>query len=261
MATIKSLAGHIFIGWPDVWKDILSIQKSLESKKSPIGQYAVILLLIVVLWFIYIPIHELLHAWGCIVTGGTVSELIIGKEYGAAYLQRIFPFVKPETSQYAGRLTGFIPNGDLSYFFTVFAPYLLSLFPGVLLIRLAITQNRLLLLAPGFLTGFIPFANLTGDYFEMGGILSTRLIDALSLGNLSSSIPQFLSLRSDDLFRLISEIQASPSDYGFGSPGLAFASVMTILVSMILSIWLAGATYAWGRWIAHTAVRSSREPT
>ncbi len=250
MSTFRSIPALMFPGWTVLWQDLIAIRTELDSRRSPIRDYALILLLAVPLWFVYIPIHELLHAWGCLVTGGTVSELIIGREYGAEFLQRFFPFVKPETSKYAGRLTGFVPSGDLSYFFTVFAPYLLSLFPGVLFVRLAITLRRLWLLAPGLLTGLIPLANLTGDYFEMGGIIGTRIIDAIIPGSQIARIPKFLDLRSDDLFRLFGEIAAAPDQYGFTSIGQAFVPIAVIALAAILSIWLAGATYALGRLIA-----------
>ena len=42
------------------------------------------LLSMVVAWFIYAPIHELLHVLGCVATGGTVSELEIQPIYGGA---------------------------------------------------------------------------------------------------------------------------------------------------------------------------------
>jgi hypothetical protein len=61
---------------------------------------------IVPCWFIYVPVHELLHVAGCVATGGEVTELQVQPMYGGTWLARVFPFVKAE-GDYAGRLTGF----------------------------------------------------------------------------------------------------------------------------------------------------------
>ncbi len=44
-------------------------------------------------WWVYVPLHELAHAWGCMLGGGSVSELDIDSLYGAGLLQRVFPYV------------------------------------------------------------------------------------------------------------------------------------------------------------------------
>ena len=82
-------------------------------------------------WFVYVPVHELLHAAGCATTGGTVTRLEIAPLYGGALLARIFPFVVPG-GDYAGRLSGFDTRGnDLVYLATDLAPFVLTLLPGV----------------------------------------------------------------------------------------------------------------------------------
>ena len=133
-----------------------------------------------VCWWIYVPAHELLHAYGCLATGGSVERLEIDAIYGAGLLQHIFPFVTVG-SEYAGQLTGFDTHGnDLIYLVTVFAPFLLSVFIGVpLLHRLAkVAQPGML---PAFLFGaslpvaMAPFTNVVGDYYEMGSILVSRV--------------------------------------------------------------------------------------
>ena len=37
-------------------------------------------------WYVYVPIHELLHALGCAATGGTVTTLEVQTQYGGAIL-------------------------------------------------------------------------------------------------------------------------------------------------------------------------------
>ena len=55
-------------------------------------------------WWLYVPLHELLHAAACRLAGGGVSRLEIEALYGGALLARVFPFVVP-ASVYAGRLS------------------------------------------------------------------------------------------------------------------------------------------------------------
>jgi hypothetical protein len=55
--------------------------------------------------------------------------------YGASLLTNIFPFVSTG-SDYAGQLTGFDTHGsDLTYLFTVFFPFILTILLGVPLIK------------------------------------------------------------------------------------------------------------------------------
>src|SRR6185503_6461946 len=86
-------------------------------------------------WWIYVPLHELAHAWGCLLAGGAVTRLEIGEIYGAAWLARLFPYVTAG-SEYAGRLSGFDTRGsDLVYLATCALPFVLTVFVGVPLLR------------------------------------------------------------------------------------------------------------------------------
>jgi len=77
-------------------------------------------------WWVYVPLHELAHAFGCLLGGGTVTRLDIDPAYGAALLQRCFPFVNVG-SDYAGQLKGFDTGGsDLTYLLTDFLPLLVD---------------------------------------------------------------------------------------------------------------------------------------
>jgi hypothetical protein len=241
----------IFGGWAVAFKDlydglILPYQKSDKALKTGLT----IMVSLVVTWFIYVPIHELLHVTGCLITGGSVSELIMGREYGADFLARVFPFITPASSQYAGRLTGFEPNGDAGYLITVFAPYILTLFPGVWCLIYAARTRFFWLFGPGIVLGLAPFYNLTGDYFEMGTILVTRVLNVCTAGKASSIAGAYWELRSDDLFRLLSEIAGSPARYGMVGPAGVFIVVTVVTVGLILAGALAGYTYLSGRWLA-----------
>lgn len=190
------------------------------------------LLVIVGLWvgyWLYVPVHELLHAYGCMATGGEVTRLEIDAVYGGALLARFIPWVY-SGSEYAGQLTGFDTGGsDLVYLATDMAPFLLTIFPGVwLLLRQGRAGN-------GFRFGMAlplalaPFFSLHGDAYEIGSILTTNL------GPWTD--PDVVEvLRGDDLF-----LQASRVGESELAPWAGWA-----LASAIGTVW-AFATYGLGR--------------
>ncbi len=186
-------------------------------------------------WWIYVPLHELLHAFACIVTGGTVSRLEIAPLYGGGLLAQIIPFVEAG-GDYAGRLSGFDTGGnDGIYLATDFGPFLLTVFPGVWALRWAARRRS------GFGFGFwlpfalAPFMSLTGDAYEIGSIVTTWLPPWSGMAEI---------LRSDDIFRLFPELakQASPPWFG---------AVLGVLIG---TLW-AFATYALGGWLSNLLVR------
>ncbi len=179
-------------------------------------------------WWLYVPIHELLHAFACLATGGTVTRLEIDPFYGGGVLARFIPFVEAG-GEYAGRLVGFDTGGnDLVYLATDFGPYLLTLFPGVWALRRAGEHGH------GFLFGFwlpfafAPFISLPGDAYEIGSIVVTWLPPWEGLE----------ALRSDDVFRLASEL-SKLADPPWGGAALAF----------LVGAWWAFVTYGLGRWL------------
>jgi len=177
-------------------------------------------------WWIYVPVHELLHAAGCAVTGGRVSRLEIAAMYGGGLLARIFPFVV-SGSDYAGRLSGFDTRGsDLIYLVTDLAPFLLT-FPGVWLLRRAAAARKALLFGAALPFALAPFLSLTGDAYEIGSILVTRL----------PPWSRFPALRGDDLFLKIEQMGKIP-----GAPwaGLALAALLGLLWAF-LTWWAADA--------------------
>lgn len=241
----------MFSGWAVAFNDlyeglVLPYQRNRAALKAGLT----VMISLVITWFLYVPIHELLHVAGCIISGGSVSELMMGREYGAAFLARIFPFITPASSQYAGRLTGFEPNGDAGYLLTVFAPYILTLFPGVWCLLYAARKGMFWLFGPGIVLGLASFYNLTGDFFEIGTILVTRVLDVFTAGRALSATGAFWELRSDDLFRLMSEIAGSPVQFGMNSPAGIFVVLTVITAGLVLAGVLAGYTYLSGRWLA-----------
>ena len=224
--------------------DFVDPFQEMEEPRKPL---IIVMVSIVVTWFLYVPIHELLHVAGCVFTGGTVSELVMGREYGADFLKEIFPFITPATTKYAGRVTGFEPNGDIGYLICVFAPFILTLFPGVWCLKQAYKKKIYWMMGPGVVMGLASFYNLTGDYFEMGTILSTRLINSLLGGGPADNFASFWLLRSDDIFRLFSEISEAPEMYGIGTVNGTLVTSLAIAIGLFLAISLAGWVYQIGR--------------
>ena len=188
---------------------------------------------LVVGWFVYVPLHELLHAAGCAAAGGTVSRLEIAPLYGGPLLARLFPWVV-SGGDYAGRLSGFDTGGsDLVYLVTDLAPFVLTLLPGVWALRRAARAGRGLLFGLAAPFALAPFLSLTGDAYEIGSILVTW-------------IPPWATpaarelLRGDDLFLRIGALTAQSGPLSW--LGLALATALGVL-------W-AFATYAVGGWLA-----------
>jgi len=197
---------------------------------------ALIALSLVVTWWLYVPLHELAHAWGCLLTGGRVTRLEIAEIYGAAWLARVFPYVTVG-SEYAGRLSGFDTRGsDLVYLVTCALPFVLTVFVGVPLLR-AVPRARgrrgAIMLGAAIPIAFAPFASLPGDYYEMGSILVSRMVAVV--------VPGFAveRWRSDDLVKLVSAL----------APEARAADAAGVAASLLL-----GAALAWGTYWAGVLV-------
>ncbi len=168
-------------------------------------------------WWIYVPLHELLHAAACRLAGGQVSRLEIEALYGGRLLAHLFPFVVP-ASDYAGRLSGFDTRGsDLIYLATDLGPFVLTLFPGVWALRRAAAARRPLLFGAALPFALAPFLSLTGDAYEIGSILVTRLPPWTSTAIRAV-------LRGDDLGKKITALAGMTNDAPWGGAALAVAT-------------------------------------
>ena len=198
-------------------------------------------------WWVYVPVHELFHAFGCILGGGEVSRLELSEIYGAAFLSRVFPFISTG-SEYAGRLTGFeTHNSDLIYLLTVFFPYLLTVFIGVPLLRFAghgemPSFQRCIWFGSSLPVAYAPFISMTGDYYEMGSILVT--------GVASLFFPHFQveRWRSDDLIRLADELV-------FSTDTVRTGDILGMIFSFLLGIIMIFLTYRAGRFWSRFAFK------
>jgi hypothetical protein len=180
-------------------------------------------------WWVYVPLHELLHAAGCRAAGGRVDRLEIDGLYGGALLARIFPFVTAG-SEYAGRLSGFDTRGnDWIYLATDLAPFVLTV-PGIWLLRRASSSGRAFAFGAALPFALAPFLSLTGDAYEIGSIAVTHL-------------PPWRTsplLRGDDLLRKAEQLAATS-----GAPWTGF------LLAALLGLAWAFATW----WAADLAAR------
>jgi len=174
-----------------------------------------------------------MHVAACLATGGTVTEVRLAPIHGGTILPRLFPFVTAAQDGYAGRVTGFDTHGsDLCYLATDLAPYLLTIFAGVPLLRrlpARSPRSAAWLFGPAVVPAAAPFLSLTGDYFEMGTVLTT----ATPWGR-----PYHL-LRSDDLFRMMQETWRHEIN-----PGLV--DLLVVLLSLVIGCTLASWTYRAG---------------
>jgi hypothetical protein len=195
----------------------------------------VIVASVAVSWWLYVPIHELAHVLGCILSGGTVTRLEIDPLYGGVLLQQVFSFVAVG-SDYAGQLTGFDTGGrDLTYLATDFCPFLLTIFIGVPLLRWVSREKTgemraCVKLGASLPLAYAPFISLAGDYYEMGSVVISRLGTFV--------MPSFdrERWRSDDVIELVRSLYAAS-----GSGGLLDA--MGIGLSLALGVAFAFTTY------------------
>jgi len=168
-----ALASRLFSHLRSPWDDVLSgLDRCLASGARAFVPIAAGLALG---WWLYVPVHELLHAAGCVVAGGSVSRLEIEALYGGALLARIFPFVV-SGSDYAGRLSGFDTHGsDLVYLVTDLAPFLVCSLPAVFFLRRAGRRARPFCFAALLPWALAPFLSLTGDAYEIGSLAVRQL--------------------------------------------------------------------------------------
>jgi hypothetical protein len=157
-------------------------------------------------WWLYVPLHELLHALGCVAAGGEVHRLELQRRYGASLLHEIFPFVTAG-SDFAGRLAAFDTRGsDLAYAVTVWAPYALTVIVGVPALRhlarpAPASAGRCLALGAVLPVAYAPFIGLAGDFYELASIAVSRA--AVSLG-----APAAMRWRTDDPWDLVQRLRA-----------------------------------------------------
>ncbi|MGH8850844.1 MAG: hypothetical protein ACREYD_07610 [Casimicrobiaceae bacterium] len=217
----------------------------LRVATDSLGAWALALLLAasVAGWWLYVPVHELMHAWGAQLAGATVTRLDIDPLYGARLLQRLFPYVQAG-SAYAGRLSGFDTHGsDFAYALAVFFPFVLSVAIGIpVLVRAARTTRPGV--ASTLLTGLVlplawaPILSIGGDFYELGAIAVSRAAPAFGVDG--------RGWRGDDVVAVIGRT--------FGG-AFSGSDVAGVAASLVLGTVLAFATYRAGRMLASLGPR------
>lgn len=218
----------------------VDLYSGLQRATGSLGALALPLLLAACAagWWIYVPVHELMHAWGAQLGGATVTRLDIDPLYGARLLQRIFPYVQVG-SAYAGQLAGFDTHGsDLAYALAVFFPFLLSIAFGVPLLVRAVHAVRpgvasTLLLGLVLPVAWAPILSIGGDFYELGAIAVSRISGMVGVDG--------RVWRGDDIAAVIGRT--------FGS-GFSGSAAIGIAASLMLGIVLAFSSYAAGRIVA-----------
>lgn len=186
-------------------------------------------------WWIYVPIHELLHALGCELGGGRVWRLEIAPLYGGAVLAGWFDFVVAG-GDYAGRLAGFDTGGsDLVHLLTTGLPFVLTLFPGVWLLRWGGRRGSGLAFGAGLVAATAPFLSLTGDAYEIGSLLVAQLPPW-------SDPVLRLVLIGDDVFVVAGEVAA----HGGAAAWVGLVAASTLAISWAFLTWALGAAVARG---------------
>jgi hypothetical protein len=230
--TSDTRAPHRGILWQLFVQPLDDLRAGMELQviqaERPLAALLMVLLAGVATWWVYVPIHELLHALGCHITGGTVSTLEIAPEYGGALFAHLFPFVV-SGGDYAGRLSGFDTHGsDLVYLVTDAMPFLLSIALGVPLLKSAIRGKRPLRFGAAVVLALAPFYSLMGDYYEMGSIVVTRTVTLAHGGGQLL----FASLRSDDMVRLLTQLWKQPHDLQLDDRGAITAGLVIVGLSL-----------------------------
>ncbi len=242
------IKGFLIDPFVDLFK---GLEAQLPPERKVLPGAALMLIGLVASWFIYVPIHELLHAWGCLLAGGDVTTLEIQVIYGGELLARVFDYVTPG-GEYAGRLSGFDDHGsDIIYLVTVFMPFTLSIAFGVILLRRCAHSYRPAVYGVAVVLGLAPLYNLTGDYHEMASILITRAVSATGMLELSDLTP----FRSDDSIKLIKTMFHEPETLGIGMQVTNAVAAAIVVGSVAIAVLLALATYRAGVWVDAIANR------
>ncbi|MBI5676877.1 MAG: hypothetical protein HZC48_13840 [Nitrospirae bacterium] len=230
----------------------LPLHDYFSGLKACLADFKVSYLIVIVIaffasWWIYVPVHELFHAFGCMLGGGEVGTLNLSPIYGASFLKRFFPFISVG-SEYAGQLTDFdTHNSYLTYLLTVFFPYLLTILIGIPLLKSVANNStspwiNCIKFGAALPIAFAPFISITGDYYEMGSIIVSRFASFLF------SSFQVERWQSDDLFKLSKELFFSNDVVRIGDIG-------GVILSFLLGIILAFVTYWIGRLWAKVIIK------
>jgi hypothetical protein len=200
-------------GWPEPWRRLLDhLERATAGPRAGL-RLALIAVLAVGTWWIYVPLHELAHAGACLSCGGEVRRMTLAPSYGGSIAARHFDWIDDETP-YAGQLADFTTGGsDLCYLWLVLAPFAVTPLARPLL-RRAARRREAAAFAVGMVLALMPLVSIPGDFYEAGSIVVTRAA--------ADALPDAEALRSDDLPALLGRLGAKGAD----TPPRAWAAAL-----------------------------------
>jgi hypothetical protein len=197
-------------GWLEPWRRLQDHLERATAGPRPGLRLALIVVLAVGTWWIYVPLHELAHAGACLSCGGEVRRMTLAPGYGGSIAARHFDWIDDETP-YAGQLADFTTGGsDLCYLWLVLAPFVATPLARPLLRR----RRSAAAFAVGMVLALMPLVSIPGDFYESASIVVTRAA--------SGVLPDAEALRSDDLPALVARLAADGAD----TPPRAWAAVV-----------------------------------
>jgi hypothetical protein len=181
------------------WRRLEACLERVIAGPRPLARLLVVAICAAAAWWVYVPLHELAHAGGCVSCGGEVRRMTLAPLYGGRIAARCFSWIDDRTS-YAGQLADFSTGGsDLCYLWLVLAPFVATPLARPLLRRASRRRS-----APGFAAGVVlaavPVLSIPGDFYEAASIVVTHAAGGL--------LPDASRLRSDDLVGLVSRLAA-----------------------------------------------------
>ncbi len=181
------------------WRRIGDLLDATLAGPHPARRLVVLALAVAFAWWLYVPLHELAHAGGCVSCGGEVRRMTLAPAYGGSIAARYFTWIDDKTP-YAGQLADFTTGGsDLCYLWLVLAPYLATPLARPLF-RRAGRGGAPIAFSAGAILATAPLVSIPGDLYEAASIVVTRMA--------ASALPNSEGLRSDDLPALVTRLAA-----------------------------------------------------
>ncbi|MDP3939367.1 MAG: hypothetical protein Q8R92_14695 [Deltaproteobacteria bacterium] len=211
----------------DAWRRIGDLLDATLAGPHPARRYLVLALAVAIMWWLYVPLHELAHAGGCVSCGGEVRRMTLAPAYGGSIAARHFAWIDDDTP-YAGQLADFTTgNSDLCYLWLVLAPYLATPLARPLF-RRAGRGGAPIAFAAGAILASAPLVSIPGDFYEAASIVVTRVA--------ASALPNVDALRSDDLPALVTRLASpgagtTPADWAL----VAGAALLGALAALALT--------------------------
>jgi len=221
------MAGGVAWWIADAWRRYQDHLEGVLAGPRPLARFALIALLAAIAWWVYVPLHELVHAGACVSCGGEVRRMTLAPIYGGSVAARHFDWIDDDTP-YAGQLADFSPGSDACYLWLVLAPFVATPLARPLL-RRAARGGGALPFAIGTVLALMPLVSVTGDFYEAASIVVTRLAEG--------GMPDALSLRSDDLPALVGRLLAKGSGVPAGQWALiALSAALGTSAALALTV-------------------------